>query len=279
VVNVDRTFFNRINFDRELFRRLKIDRELLSRFKIDRKVLSRINLPAAGAAAAFAMLVGLSAPAAALTDAGSVAATTAEPPAAAVAAAEAMTNTVAPAAPQAPVAPAPAPAPALPPGLTAPAPSAAQLHPVPPAGPQQVFTPTAEQVSNAKAIVQAGQAMGLPPRAWIIAVATSLQESNLRNLGDLGAGNDHDSLGLFQQRPSSGWGSPAEITNPIYSATAFYKGLIQVAGWDSMPLTSAAQKVQVSAYPDHYAKHEAQAEAIIAALYGAGPYAGIAATV
>jgi hypothetical protein len=133
-------------------------------------------------------------------------------------------------------------------------------------------------MSNARAIVQAGQAMGLPPRAWIIAIATSLQESNLKNLGDLGANNDHDSLGLFQQRPSSGWGSPADVTNPIYAATAFYKGLIQISGWDAMPLTQAAQKVQVSAYPDHYAKHEAQADGIIAGLFGSGPYAGVAAS-
>jgi hypothetical protein len=143
--------------------------------------------------------------------------------------------------------------------------------------PQQTFTPDAQQIANAKAIVEAGKAMNLPPRAWTIAVATSLQECNLHNIGDLGAANDHDSLGLFQQRPSSGWGTPEQIQNPTYAATAFYKGLVDVPGWDSMPLTDAAQKVQVSAYPDHYAKHEAEAGAIITSLYGSGPFAGIAA--
>ena len=75
--------------------------------------------------------------------------------------------------------------------------------------------------------------------------------------------NDHDSLGLFQQRPSSGWGTPEQLQDPTYSSTAFYKGLVEVAGWDELPLTQAAQKVQVSAYPDHYAKHETQAGEII----------------
>ena len=279
MVNVDRTLFSRITIDRDIFRRFKINRELLNRFKIDRNIHRRINLPAAGAAAAFAMLVGLSAPAAAMSDASSVAATKAIPPAAVVAAAQAMSDTVAPAA-----AAAPAPAAVATPtahgvaGLTGPMPTPEQLHPVAASGDQQTFAPTAEQMSNARAIVKAGQAMGLPPRAWIIAVATSLQESNLKNIGDLGANNDHDSLGLFQQRPSSGWGSPAEITDPVYAATAFYKGLIQVPGWDSMPLTQAAQTVQVSAYPDHYAKHEAQADGIITGLFGSGPYAGVAAS-
>ncbi len=158
------------------------------------------------------------------------------------------------------------------------APTSEQLHPLPVTASQQTFTPTREQLANAKAIVEAGKAMGLPPRAWVIAVATSLQESNLRNIGHLGASNDHDSLGLFQQRPSSGWGTPEQIQDPAYSATAFYEGLVEVAGWDSLPLTVAAQKVQVSAYPDHYAKHETQAGNIVAALHGAGPYADLAAS-
>jgi hypothetical protein len=157
------------------------------------------------------------------------------------------------------------------------APSAAELHPLEVTAAQQQFTPTVEQMRNAKAIVDAGKAMNLPPRAWTIAVATSLQESNLRNLGHLGANNDHDSLGLFQQRPSSGWGTPAQVQDPNYAATAFYRALVQVPGWDSLPLTVAAQKVQVSAYPNHYAKHETQAGDMIEALYGQGPYASVAA--
>ena len=144
------------------------------------------------------------------------------------------------------------------------APSDQELHPVAISGAQKQFTPDAEQLANAKAIVQAGKDMNLPPRAWTIAVATSLQESNLHNLGHLGASNDHDSLGLFQQRPSSGWGTPEQITDPEYSTLAFLKGLKQVDGWQDMPLTEAAQTVQVSAYPDAYAQWEKQAAEIVA---------------
>jgi hypothetical protein len=157
------------------------------------------------------------------------------------------------------------------------APSDQDLHPVAVAAAQTTFTPDHDQLANAKAIVDAGKAMNLPPRAWEIAVATSLQESKLHNLGNLGASNDHDSLGLFQQRPSSGWGTAAQIQDPTYSATSFYQGLVKVPGWDSLPLTVAAQKVQVSGVPDGYAKHEAQAGDIIDALYGTGPYANLAA--
>ena len=92
----------------------------------------------------------------------------------------------------------------------------------------------------------------------------ALQESKLENLGHLGDRNDHDSLGLFQQRPSSGWGTPEQITDPIYSTTAFQKGLKQVDGWQDMPLTDAAQTVQVSAYPDAYAQWEKQAADLVA---------------
>ena len=105
-------------------------------------------------------------------------------------------------------------------------------------------------------------------------MATALQESNLHNLGDLGANNDHDSLGLFQQRTGTGgWGTPDQIMDPHHAAQAFPQRLVKIDGWDRMPLTQAAQKVQVSAYPQAYAKHETQAGNIIAALYGTGPYA------
>ncbi len=284
VVNVDRKLFARIA-DRELFARIA-DRELFARIAdrglsariagrtllariADHRLFTRINVHAAGAAAAFALLLGLSVPVSALTDASPASATVesanAEAPIIAAAAAEAVTDAVAP------PAPAPLPAPVV-------APTGEQLHPLGVSAAQQHFTPTPEQMSNAKAIVDTGKAMGLPPRAWVIAVATSLQESNLKNLGHLGDRNDHDSQGLFQQRPSSGWGTVAQITNPNYAATAFYNALLEVNGWDSIPLTRAAQKVQVSAYPDHYAKHEIQAGNIVAALHGAGPFAGIAAS-
>jgi hypothetical protein len=157
------------------------------------------------------------------------------------------------------------------------APSAVQLMPAgTPAG-QVAFTPNVQQMANAKAIVDAGKAMKLPPRAWTIAVATSLQESHLNNYGHLGAANDHDSLGLFQQRPTSGWGTPAQVTDPSYSATAFYQGLANVPGYDKMPLTRAAQTVQVSAYPNAYAKWEKMAADVITGVHGHGPYADQAA--
>jgi hypothetical protein len=161
-------------------------------------------------------------------------------------------------------------------GASGSAPAGNVMHPVAVGAAQQQFTPSAEQLRNAKAIVDAGKSMGLPPRAWVIAIATSIQESQLKNLGDLGVNNDHDSLGLFQQRPASGWGTPAQLQDPNYAATAFYKGLVQVSNWDHIALTDAAQKVQVSAYPDHYAKHEVEAGDIVRALYGEGPYASVA---
>ncbi|MCI4065059.1 hypothetical protein MRQ36_21825 [Micromonospora sp. R77] len=121
-----------------------------------------------------------------------------------------------------------------------------------------------EQTANAKAIIAATKKAGLPERAAVISIATSLQESKLENLGHLGDRNDHDSLGLFQQRPSSGWGTPEQITDPEYSTLAFLKGLKQVDGWQDMPLTQAAQTVQVSAYPDAYAQWEQQAADLVA---------------
>nr|WP_184540203.1 hypothetical protein [Micromonospora polyrhachis] len=121
-----------------------------------------------------------------------------------------------------------------------------------------------EQTSNVKEIVKATKKAGMDERAAVVAVATSLQESKLENLGHLGDRNDHDSQGLFQQRPSSGWGSVEQITDPEYSTTAFLKGLKQVDGWQEMPLTQAAQKVQVSAYPFHYAQWETQAADLVA---------------
>ena len=130
-------------------------------------------------------------------------------------------------------------------------------------GDQSHITLNDEQTANAKAIIAATKKAGLPERAAVISIATSLQESKLENLGHLGDANDHDSLGLFQQRPSSGWGTPEQITDPAYSTTAFLKGLKQVDGWQDMPLTDAAQTVQVSAYPDAYAQWEQQAADLV----------------
>jgi hypothetical protein len=150
-------------------------------------------------------------------------------------------------------------------GLRAPVsvPTQAALMPTGEPTDQVSFVPDAEQKANADAIVQAGQQLGLSPRAQVIAVATSLQETHLNNYGHLGDANDHDSLGLFQQRPSSGWGSADQLTDPNYAAKAFYTSLKNVSGYEQMPLTDAAQTVQVSAYPDAYAKWEKMAAGLV----------------
>ncbi|MFD5320043.1 C40 family peptidase [Streptomyces sp. NPDC127098] len=127
-----------------------------------------------------------------------------------------------------------------------------------------------EQVPNAQAIVTTGVELGVPARGQVIALATAMQESTLRNI-DYG---DRDSLGLFQQRPSQGWGTPEEILDPAYAATRFYEALLAVPGWEEMPLTVAAQTVQRSAFPDAYARWESLATALREALAdsaGVGP--------
>jgi cell wall-associated NlpC family hydrolase len=116
-----------------------------------------------------------------------------------------------------------------------------------------------EQRQNAAAIISVAKDMQLPPKAWLIALATAMQESTLRNI-DYG---DRDSLGLFQQRPSQGWGTPAQVTDPAYSSRIFYERLMEVPGWDSMPVTKAAQTVQRSAFPDAYAKWEGLAASLV----------------
>ncbi|MFD5449686.1 heavy metal transporter [Streptomyces sp. NPDC003470] len=124
------------------------------------------------------------------------------------------------------------------------------------------FTP--EQAVNAATITAVGTARELPERAVTIALATALQESALRNI-DYG---DRDSLGLFQQRPSQGWGTTKEIMDPAYSAGMFYDHLVKVPDYPRLPLTVAAQRVQRSGFPDAYAKHEPDAELLAAALTG-----------
>ncbi|MDH6460802.1 hypothetical protein M2302_000963 [Micromonospora sp. A200] len=131
-------------------------------------------------------------------------------------------------------------------------------------GKQSHITLDSEQTKNVKAIIAATKKSGMDERAAVVSIATALQESKLENLGHLGDRNDHDSQGLFQQRPSSGWGTVEQITDPEYSTMAFLKGLKQVDGWQDMPLTEAAQTVQVSAYPDHYAQWEQQAADLVA---------------
>jgi hypothetical protein len=123
------------------------------------------------------------------------------------------------------------------------------------------------QRENATTIVRVGVALAVPQRGEIVAVATAMQESQLYNLGHLGAKNDHDSLGLFQQRPSMGWGSPAQVTDPVYAATAFYLALKRVPKWESMAVTVAAQRVQRSRYPNAYAKWETDATALVQQVF------------
>ncbi|MFD5029986.1 C40 family peptidase [Streptomyces sp. NPDC058405] len=120
----------------------------------------------------------------------------------------------------------------------------------------------AEQVPNAKTIQATGVAMNIPARGQIVALATALQESGLRNL----TYGDRDSLGLFQQRPSQGWGTANEILDPVHASTKFYEALEKVSGWESMTVTQAAQAVQRSGFPDAYAKWEPLATALQKAI-------------
>ncbi|MFF1302649.1 heavy metal transporter [Streptomyces sp. NPDC058307] len=129
-------------------------------------------------------------------------------------------------------------------------------------GPSYEFTP--EQAVNAATITAVGTGRGLPERAVAIALATAIQESGLRNITH----GDRDSLGLFQQRPSMGWGTPKEILDPTHAAGEFYKHLVKVDRYQDLPLTVAAQRVQRSGYPEAYAKHEPDAELLAAALTG-----------
>lgn len=119
---------------------------------------------------------------------------------------------------------------------------------------------TAEQATNAITIVQVTRDLGVSRRGLQIALATVIQESKLINL----PGGDRDSIGLFQQRPSSGWGTPAQVGDPVLAIKAFYgraahtnnTGLLDIDGWQNLPLTQAAQQVQRSAFPNAYAQWE-----------------------
>ena len=122
------------------------------------------------------------------------------------------------------------------------------------------------QETHASTIISVGRSLGVSDYGIIIALATAMQESTMRNI-DYG---DLDSVGLFQQRPSSGWGSVSQLTNPTYAAKLFYggpsnpnkgktRGLLDISGWEKLTVTQAAQKVQISGHPDAYAKWEASA--------------------
>lgn len=126
-----------------------------------------------------------------------------------------------------------------------------------------------DQAANAATIAAVAQRRGLPARAVSIALAAAYQESDLFNI-EYG---DRDSLGLFQQRPSQGWGTAEQVLDPVYAAGAFYDQLVQVEGYEGLEITVAAQQVQRSAYPDAYAGHEADARVLASALTGYSPAA------
>jgi hypothetical protein len=165
------------------------------------------------------------------------------------------------------------------PKAAAPTPKTTSAAPKPAASSPTVHAPigglTQAEMNNAVAIIESGQQMKLPPRAFVVAIATALQESHLRvlanpnvpaslNLPNQGMGSDYDSVGLFQQRPS--WGSVAQLMDPHQSAHLFYAALAQVNGWEQMAVTVAAQTVQLSAFPDAYAKWQSLAEQIVNAV-------------
>ncbi|NUS73676.1 MAG: M23 family metallopeptidase [Corynebacteriales bacterium] len=129
-----------------------------------------------------------------------------------------------------------------------------------------------EQMGHARTIVDVGWEMKVPSRGWIVAIATAMQESNLRNLAHLGARNDHDSIGLFQQRPSQGWGSELQLMDPRYTSRKFYEKLLTVPNWQQLEVTVAAQRVQRSAFPDAYAKWESLAIQVVDELTRGGTY-------
>ncbi len=127
------------------------------------------------------------------------------------------------------------------------------------------FSP--EQSSNAATIAAVAMQRGLPARAATIGIATAIQESKLQNI-DYG---DRDSLGLFQQRPSQGWGTAEQVLDPVYATNAFFDALVKVDGWQTMAITRIAQEVQKSAAPEAYADHETEGRVLASTLSGHAP--------
>jgi hypothetical protein len=121
-----------------------------------------------------------------------------------------------------------------------------------------------EQAENAAIIAGVATRRGLPARAVTIALATAYQESDIRNIDH----GDRDSLGVFQQRPSQGWGSEEQVQDPHYAAGKFYDALVQIEGYRDAEITAVAQEVQRSAFPEAYADHEADARVLASALTG-----------
>ena len=128
-------------------------------------------------------------------------------------------------------------------------------------------TLTTEQATNASIIVGVATQHGLVPRASTIALATVYQESGIRNLDH----GDRDSLGLFQQRPSQGWGTPAQVQDPYHASNAFFDALVEVEGWASGDVNDVAQTVQRSGHPQGYRRHVENARRLASALTGETP--------
>jgi len=133
---------------------------------------------------------------------------------------------------------------------------------------QEAFTTTTDRSNLAALIAVRASTYDLGTDAATVALATAIQESGLRNL----AYGDRDSLGIFQQRPSQGWGTKEQVQDAYYSTRKFYLALKKVADWQDLRVTEAAQAVQRSGFPEAYAYHEAEARAWATALRGdAGP--------
>lgn len=129
----------------------------------------------------------------------------------------------------------------------------------------ETFDP--EQTGNAALITAVSMKRGMPPRAATIALTTAYQESKILNI----TYGDRDSLGLFQQRPSQGWGTEEQILDPVYSTNAFYNALVKVKGYETADITEIAQKVQRSAHPELYRDHEGQGRVLASTLTGHSP--------
>jgi len=127
-----------------------------------------------------------------------------------------------------------------------------------------------DQAVNASLITAVAVQRGLPARAASIALATAMQESKLRNIGH-GDQAGPDSRGLFQQRPSQGWGTEAQLMDPYYATNAFYDALVKIPGYESLQITDAAQQVQHSAYPGAYAEYEDMGRSFASGLSGQTP--------
>ncbi|WP_433714279.1 hypothetical protein ACQP2U_09240 [Nocardia sp. CA-084685] len=144
--------------------------------------------------------------------------------------------------------------------------TSAQLIPHGIAGEQRHFTPNPEQWDNARTIVEVVLRRDMPAYAAVVALATALQESLLRNLTEA---VDHDSLGMFQQRPSAGWGSPEQLTDPHYATDRFLDALlVHAPDYQAMPLWQAAQAAQRSGFPTAYARWQEQAAQMVSRVLG-----------